>query len=94
MQAWNGFLRKSPGPLMFNAVSEKSYDLTSVRALVVDDSELMRELIQEVLRSFGIGYVHSAPSAEDAMTEVHPKPPREPAGTGSPYSYHHVYRSL
>ena len=53
---------------MFNAVSEKSYDLTSVRALVVDDSELMRELIQEVLRSFGIGYVHSAPSAEDAMT--------------------------
>ena len=52
---------------MGNGAFEQSYDLGGVRALIIEDSDLMRDLLQEILRSFGTGHVVTTERAEDAL---------------------------
>ncbi|MFC1852191.1 response regulator [candidate division CSSED10-310 bacterium] len=52
-------------------------DLTDIRILVVDDNQMVRETLQDILRSFSFE-VDNASSAEKGMSMLHNAPPDKP----------------
>jgi CheY-like chemotaxis protein len=45
-------------------------DFSKLKILVVDDSQFVRKLVEEVLRSFGVGRVISAESADQGFAQM------------------------
>lgn len=50
-------------------------DLSSLDILVVDDNQFIRRLLIEILCSFGLGSVRSAPSVDEALWKIEHKAP-------------------
>ena len=47
-----------------------AYDFSNLRVLVVDDNRFMRETVEAILESIGIGTVYHAENAEDGFNTV------------------------
>ena len=45
-------------------------DFSKLSILVIDDSQFVRKLVEEVLRSFGVGRVISAESADEGFAQI------------------------
>lgn len=52
-----------------------AYDFSNLRVLVVDDNRFMRETVEAILASIGIGTVYHAENAEDGYNKTREKQP-------------------
>ena len=48
----------------------KTYDLSKLRILIVDDNRHMRAIVRTMLRGYGINQIHEAPDAETALAAL------------------------